>query len=53
MPGGNSEIVLQAVARGRTLGARTGPRARFLVSANPGQPVKPLNKVASGGEAVA
>ncbi len=25
-------------------------RAEFLVSANPGQPLKPLNKVASGGE---
>lgn len=27
-----------------------GERAEFLISANPGEPLKPLNKIASGGE---
>ena len=49
MPGGKFEIVLQPLP-GDELSAHGLERIEFLVSANPGQPVKPLNKVASGGE---
>ncbi len=49
MPGGRFEIALQALPEGEF--ASYGlERAEFLVSANPGQPPKPLSKVASGGE---
>jgi DNA repair protein RecN (Recombination protein N) len=49
MPGGRFEIEVES-------GADTDPgphgaeRIEFLVSANPGEPVKPVAKVASGGE---
>ncbi len=49
MPGGKFEIALQPLPEGE-LSAHGLERIEFLVSANPGQPVKPLNKVASGGE---
>lgn len=49
MPGGKFEVALTPLPAGE-LSAHGLERAEFLVSANPGQPVKPLNKVASGGE---
>jgi DNA repair protein RecN (Recombination protein N) len=49
MPGGRFEITLDALPEGE-LSPHGLERVEFLVSANPGQPVKPLNKVASGGE---
>jgi DNA repair protein RecN (Recombination protein N) len=49
MPGGRFEITLDALPDGE-LSPNGLERVEFLVSANPGQPAKPLNKVASGGE---
>ncbi|MCL5668572.1 MAG: DNA repair protein RecN [Gammaproteobacteria bacterium] len=49
MPGGRFEIQLERVAEDQ-YAAHGLERVEFLVSANPGQPLKPLNKVASGGE---
>ena len=49
MPGGKFEIALQPLPEDE-LSAHGLERVEFLVSANPGQPVKPLTKVASGGE---
>ncbi len=49
MPGGKFEVQL-APLPDNELSANGLERAEFLVSANPGQPAKPLNKVASGGE---
>jgi DNA repair protein RecN (Recombination protein N) len=49
MPGGKFEVALTALPEGE-LTAYGLERTEFLVSANPGQPVKPLTKVASGGE---
>jgi DNA repair protein RecN (Recombination protein N) len=49
MPGGRFEITLDALPEGE-LSPHGLERVEFLVSANPGQPAKPLNKVASGGE---
>jgi DNA repair protein RecN (Recombination protein N) len=49
MPGGQFEIALTPLPDGE-LGAYGLERIEFLVSANPGQPPKPLAKVASGGE---
>ena len=49
MAGGRMEIALEPVTS--TAPDRQGcERAEFLVSANPGQPLRPLRKVASGGE---
>jgi len=49
MPGGRFEIELES--RDETSPAALGmEKIVFTVSANPGQPTKPLNKVASGGE---
>jgi len=47
MPGGRFEIVLDALVEGASYGLET---VEFLVSANAGQPPRPLAKVASGGE---
>jgi DNA repair protein RecN (Recombination protein N) len=48
MPGGRFEVQLEPANAGpNPLGAE---RVEFLVSANPGQPPRPLRKVASGGE---
>lgn len=49
MPGGRFEIVLEPLPEGE-LSPHGLERVDFLVSANPGQPPKPLAKVASGGE---
>ncbi len=49
MPGGRFEIAVEPNAEAEPL--QDGiDRLEFLVSANPGQPVKPVAKVASGGE---
>lgn len=47
MPGGRFEVALEAQPRPSARGLET---VEFLVSANPGQPLAPLSKVASGGE---
>jgi DNA repair protein RecN (Recombination protein N) len=48
MPGGKLAIQLEpAATRYNLYGAE---KVEFLVSANPGQPLQLLNKVASGGE---
>ncbi len=49
MPGGSFEVVLTSLPEGETT-AYGLERVEFLVSANPGQPARPLAKVASGGE---
>ena len=49
MPGGVFEVRVTALAEGE-IGAHGLERVEFMVSANPGQPSRPLNKVASGGE---
>jgi DNA repair protein RecN (Recombination protein N) len=49
MAGGQFAVELQAVDGDAPL-ASGGERAEFLVSANPGQPPRPLRRVASGGE---
>jgi DNA repair protein RecN (Recombination protein N) len=49
MPGGRFEVALEANGDGEPAAAGND-RVEFLVSANPGQPVKPVAKVASGGE---
>lgn len=49
MPGGHFDIVLHA--RDQAVPSAEGmEKVEFIVSANPGQALKPLNKVASGGE---
>jgi DNA repair protein RecN (Recombination protein N) len=47
MTGGRFEIVLERLAEGSVHGLED---VSFLVAANPGQPPRPLAKVASGGE---
>ncbi len=49
MPGGRFEVNLTALPKDE-LSPHGLERIEFMVSANPGLPVKPLNKVASGGE---
>jgi DNA repair protein RecN (Recombination protein N) len=49
MPGGKFAIGVESLADG-TRSAHGSDRVEFEVSANPGQPLKPLSKVASGGE---
>jgi DNA repair protein RecN (Recombination protein N) len=49
MPGGKFELVLTPLPEGET-SAQGLERVEFQVSANPGQPARPLAKVASGGE---
>jgi len=49
MPGGRFEISVESDADADPA-ADGADRLEFLVSANPGQPVKPVAKVASGGE---
>jgi DNA repair protein RecN (Recombination protein N) len=48
MPGGSFKISLQTQESEMTAYGRE--QVEFLVSANPGQPLQPLHKVASGGE---
>ncbi|NJN45858.1 MAG: DNA repair protein RecN [Candidatus Competibacteraceae bacterium] len=47
MPGGRFAITLESLIRPGPTGLES---VEFLVSANPGQPLKPLQRVASGGE---
>ncbi len=49
MPGGKFEVTLVPLPQGET-SAQGLERIEFLVSANAGQPARPLAKVASGGE---
>jgi len=49
MGGGRFEIALEPAGDG-TPHAEGSERAEFMVTANPGQPLRPLRKVASGGE---
>ena len=49
MGGGQFEVAIEAVAGDRP-DPQGAERVEFLVSANPGQPPRPLRKVASGGE---
>jgi DNA repair protein RecN (Recombination protein N) len=49
MPGGVFEIAVRALDGGAA-NAHGADEIEFLVSANPGQPPRPLAKVASGGE---
>ncbi len=49
MPQGRFTVALESLDEDK-LGATGLERVLFLVSANPGQPVQPLSKVASGGE---
>jgi DNA repair protein RecN (Recombination protein N) len=48
MPGGTFEVRVEPT--GKPVGPNGVDAIEFLVSANPGQPVKPVAKVASGGE---
>lgn len=52
MPGGTFEVRIEAAAAGAAgaVGSHGVDAIEFLVSANPGQPPKPVAKVASGGE---
>ncbi len=50
MEGGCFEVALEAVGDPATPDPNGAERAEFLVSANAGQPPRPLRKVASGGE---
>ncbi|MEL7298047.1 MAG: DNA repair protein RecN, partial [Pseudomonadota bacterium] len=47
MPGGQFDVALEPHSKVSRHGA---DQIRFLVSANPGQPLQPIQKVASGGE---
>ncbi|HRX70045.1 MAG: DNA repair protein RecN [Gammaproteobacteria bacterium] len=47
MPGGRFSITLERLEKPTVSGMET---VEFLVSANPGQPLRPLSKVVSGGE---
>ncbi|MGY8822129.1 MAG: DNA repair protein RecN [Pseudomonadales bacterium] len=49
MPGGKFSVVLKPAADGDLM-PHGLEQVEFLVSANPGQPLRPLAKVASGGE---
>lgn len=49
MPGSRFEATLET-AKDREPGADGDDEAEFLVTANPGQPLRPLARVASGGE---
>ena len=50
MQGGQFSIQLETFDTESNFRARGTDQVIYLVSANPGQPLKPLNKVASGGE---
>ena len=49
MEGGSFEVAVEPVADERP-DPQGAERVEFLVAANPGQPARPLRKVASGGE---
>ena len=50
MEGGRFEVSLEPISDPATPDPNGAERAEFLVSANSGQPPRPLRKVASGGE---
>jgi len=50
MGGGRFEVTLESATDPQSPDANGAERADFLVSANAGQPPRPLRKVASGGE---
>ena len=50
MLGGRFEVVLDPIAEPQSPDVLGAERADFLVSANAGQPPRPLRKIASGGE---
>ncbi|MGV8943990.1 DNA repair protein RecN [Thermomonas sp.] len=50
MQGGRFEVALEPISDPATPDPNGAERAEFLVSANAGQPPRPLRKVASGGE---
>ncbi len=50
MEGGRFEVALEPTSEPATPDPNGAERAEFLVSANAGQPPRPLRKVASGGE---
>ncbi len=50
MDGGRFQVALESVADPQSPDSNGAERADFLVSANAGQPPRPLRKVASGGE---
>lgn len=49
MPGASFQVALQPLAE-HQFNAHGREQVEFIVCTNPGQPAKPLNKVASGGE---
>ncbi|THD10504.1 DNA repair protein RecN [Metallibacterium scheffleri] len=49
MPGGHLQVALEATAPGAA-DAQGRERCEFLISTNPGQALRPLRRVASGGE---
>jgi DNA repair protein RecN (Recombination protein N) len=50
MSGGRFEVRISAAANPSALSTHGSDTVEFMVSANPGQPPRPLAKVASGGE---
>lgn len=50
MPGAEFRIEVTAGGADTPPAARGGDEVQFLISANPGQPARPMSKVASGGE---
>ncbi|MCA9714979.1 MAG: DNA repair protein RecN, partial [Myxococcales bacterium] len=50
IPGARLEVHVEATPGGAGLGAHGRDRVEFLFSANPGEPVAALTRVASGGE---
>ena len=50
MEAGRFEVALDPISDPATPDPNGGERAEFLVSANPGQPPRPLRRIASGGE---
>ncbi|MGO1072871.1 DNA repair protein RecN [Lysobacter sp. CA199] len=49
MGGGRFDVAIEAIEEDRP-DPQGGERVEFMVAANPGQPARPLRKVASGGE---
>ena len=49
MGGGRFDVAIEAIEEDRP-DPQGGERIEFMVAANPGQPARPLRKVASGGE---
>lgn len=50
MPGARFKVVVSTAEDAREIGPRGWDRVEFHLSANPGEPPRPLSKVASGGE---